>query len=61
MLSPMDNTEDYSDIINLPHHVSDTRKQMPMESRAAQFAPFSALEGFEESIEGAIKLDIDDS
>lgn len=41
----------YDDIINLPHHVSSTRKPMPMENRAAQFAPFAALSGHEEAIE----------
>lgn len=39
----MDNP--YDDIIDLPHHVSKTRPQMPMSSRAAQFAPFAALTG----------------
>lgn len=36
----------YDDIINLPHHVSRTRPQMPQADRAAQFAPFSALVGY---------------
>lgn len=40
----------YDDIINLPHHVSDYHKPMPMENRAAQFAPFAALTGHEEAI-----------
>ncbi len=40
-------TEDYSDIINLPHHVSKNHPQMPMEARAAQFAPFAALTGYD--------------
>ena len=35
----------YDEIINLPHHVSKTRPQMSMSDRAAQFAPFAALEG----------------
>ena len=39
-------TEDYSDIINLPHHVSKKHPQMPMMARAAQFAPFAALTGY---------------
>ena len=40
----------YADIINLPHHVSKTRKPMPMINRAAQFAPFAALTSHEEAI-----------
>lgn len=40
----------YDDIINLPHHVSKTHKPMPLINRAAQFAPFSALTGYEEAI-----------
>ena len=34
----------YESIINLPHHVSRTRKPMDMMSRAAQFAPFAAIQ-----------------
>lgn len=41
----------YKDIINLPHYVSKKRPQMSMEDRAAQFAPFSALVGFDDGIE----------
>lgn len=40
----------YDDIINLPHHVSATRRQMPLAARAAQFAPFAALTGHNEAI-----------
>lgn len=40
----------YDDIIHLPHHVSRTRKPMPMINRAAQFAPFAALTGHDEAI-----------
>lgn len=40
----------YDDIINLPHHVSATRKPMPLENRATQFAPFAALSGHEDAI-----------
>lgn len=40
----------YDDIIHLPHHVSKTRKPMPMINRAAQFAPFAALTSHEEAI-----------
>ena len=45
----------YEDIVNLPHHVSKTHPQMPMEKRAAQFAPFAALTGFEDAIDEARK------
>ncbi|MBR3251692.1 MAG: hypothetical protein IKF80_08265 [Erysipelotrichaceae bacterium] len=40
----------YDDIINLPHFVSKNRKQMSCYDRAAQFAPFDALEGFDEEM-----------
>ena len=43
----------YDDIIDLPHHVSKRHPQMSMQSRAAQFAPFAALTGFEDEIEEA--------
>ena len=42
--------DDYSDIINLPCHKSDTYPWMSIEDRAAQFAPFAALVGFNELI-----------
>lgn len=42
--------DDYSDIINLPHHQSKTRKHMSLHDRAAQFAPFAALTGYSEAI-----------
>ena len=43
-------TNDYDDIINLPHHVSKRHPQMSMWNRAAQFAPFAALTGYEDAI-----------
>lgn len=36
----------YDDIIHLPHHQSATRSRMPHGDRAAQFAPFAALNGY---------------
>lgn len=36
--------------MNLQHHVSKTRPQMPMSDRAAQFAPFAALTGYDSAI-----------
>ena len=44
---------DYSDIINLPHHVSHKRNHMSMSERAAQFSPFAAINGYEEAIRKA--------
>ena len=46
----------YDDIINLPHHVSEYHKPMPMENRAAQFAPFAALSGHNEAIVETARL-----
>lgn len=46
----------YDDIINLPHHVSKNRKQMPLAKRAAQFAPFAALTGYDDAISEAVRL-----
>ena len=46
----------YADIIHLPHHVSQNHPQMPMLDRAAQFAPFAALTGYDDSIAEAGRL-----
>ncbi len=46
----------YDDIINLPHHVSKTRKLMTLYSRAAQFAPFAALTGYDDAIKETARL-----
>lgn len=43
-------TDSYEDIINLPRPVRLNRPRMPQASRAAQFAPFAALVGYEESV-----------
>ena len=42
--------DNYEDIIDLPHHVSPTRKQMSRLERAAQFSPFAALTGHQEAV-----------
>ena len=47
----MNNSQKYSDIINLPHYISKKHKSMSIDVRAAQFAPFAALNGFESNIE----------
>lgn len=46
----------YEDIINLPHHVSLIRPKMPMSDRAAQFAPFAALTGYDAAIKETGRL-----
>ena len=48
-------TDNYDDIINLPHHVSQRHPRMTMYNRAAQFSPFAALTGSEKAIEEARK------
>lgn len=46
----------YDEIIDLPHHVSKTRPQMPMSDRAAQFSPFAALTGYDSAIKETGRL-----
>ena len=46
----------YDDIINLPHHVSPTRQRMSMHDRAAQFAPFAALVGYDDAVAETARL-----
>ena len=46
----------YDDIIHLPHHVSQNHPQMPMLDRAAQFAPFAALTGYEATVGETARL-----
>ena len=48
--------DNYDDIINLPHHVSERHPQMSMMNRAAQFAPFAALTGHAAAIEETARL-----
>ena len=49
-------TEKYQKIINLPHHVSSSRARMPIRDRAAQFAPFAALTGYDSMVEETARL-----
>jgi hypothetical protein len=46
----------YDSIINLPHHQSLNHHPMSTLARAAQFAPFSALNGYEESLQDVEKI-----
>ena len=43
-------TNDYDDIINLPHYEPKHHPRMSMRNRAAQFAPFAALTGYDAAI-----------
>ena len=45
------NDNRYEDIIHLPHHQSDCRPKMSVRDRAAQFAPFAALVGYEQMVQ----------
>lgn len=49
----------YDDIIDLPHYTSATRPRMPLLDRAAQFAPFSALVGYEDAIQETGRLTLE--
>ncbi|MDO4459077.1 MAG: hypothetical protein Q4C42_03185 [Clostridia bacterium] len=53
-------TKNYDDIINLPHHQSPYRAHMSLHDRAAQFAPFAALTGYDASINEAARLTDDE-
>ena len=46
----------YEDIIHLPHHQSKVHPRMPVSARAAQFAPFAALTGYEDAVEETARL-----
>ena len=46
----------YDHIIDLPHHEPVTRPRMSSANRAAQFAPFAALTGYDEAVEETARL-----
>lgn len=46
----------YDDIINLSRPVSKTHPPMPIQDRAAQFAPFAALTGHHEAVKETARL-----
>lgn len=48
--------EKYEKIINIPHHISKTHAQMERINRAAQFAPYSALSGYEDAVVESARL-----
>lgn len=46
----------YKDIINLPHKQSTKRPHMSLLDRAAQFAPFAALTGYDDAVKETARL-----
>ena len=46
----------YQDIINLPHYEPKKHLRMSIESRSAQFAPFSALTGYDDVVKETGRL-----
>lgn len=46
----------YADIIDLPHRQSSSRKRMSLHDRAAQFAPFAALSGYDDMVAEEARL-----
>lgn len=46
----------YDKIINLPHYELKNHKRMSVESRSAQFAPFSALTGYSDEVVETARL-----
>lgn len=48
--------EDYMAILHHPHHISTKRHTMSMHDRAAQFAPFAALTGYDEEVSEVARL-----
>ena len=52
--------ERYSDIIDLPHHQSARRPHMSVYNRAAQFAPFAALTGYDQMVQDTAGMQLND-
>ncbi|NLH62627.1 MAG: hypothetical protein GX478_00330 [Erysipelotrichaceae bacterium] len=56
----------YDDLLDLPHPVSKNHRHMSLHDRAAQFAPFAALTGYNEAIDSSLhrgvpKIELSDS
>lgn len=50
------NSQPYNDIITRPHYVSAVRPHMSRRNRAAQFASFAALTGYEDAVSETARL-----
>lgn len=48
--------KNYEDVIRLPHPTSKKHQRMTLSERAAQFSPFAALTGYDESIKERARL-----
>lgn len=56
MTNDRNNPRRYDDLLDLPHHVSVVHPHMSLYDRAAQFAPFKALTGYEDDVEETTRL-----
>lgn len=56
MTNDRNNPRRYDDLLNLPHHVSVVHPHMSLYDRAAQFAPFKALTGYEDDVAETARL-----
>lgn len=55
-ISPdQDDVHRYDDMLKMTRHISKNHPSMPIIERAAQFKPFAALTGYEESLREAEK------
>lgn len=45
----------YADILDHPHHVSQKHPPLSADSRAAQFSPFAALTGYDDTVREAAR------
>ncbi len=46
----------YKDMLEMPHYEPRNHKRIPLLDRASQFAPFSALTGFEDAINEVLRI-----
>lgn len=49
-------SDTYDDILYLPHPTSRTHPRMSRQDRAAQFSPFAALTGYEDTVKETARL-----
>ena len=49
-------SDQYNDILDLPHHRSKKHPHMSLHDRAAQFAPFAALSGHDDAIQETARV-----